>query len=64
MHIIQVNEYYYIKIHDNNEIIRLYQLFNCGDNLVCESYNRDLFILKCNKFVKLNNEIQCLIASY
>lgn len=64
MNIVQVNEHYYIKIHNNNEIIRLYQLFDSNDNLICESYNRDSFLLKCNKYVKLNNNIECLIASY
>lgn len=64
MHIVFINEYYYVKIHDSNEKIRLYQLYNLGDNLICESYNRDLFLLKCNKYVKLSNNIECLIASY
>lgn len=64
MHIVFINEYYYVKIYDRNEDIRLYQLYGLGNNLICESYNRDSFLLKCNKYVKLNNNIQCLIASY
>lgn len=64
MKIVQINQHYYIKIHTNNETIRLYQLYNLADNLICESYNINSFILKCNKFVKLTTHIQRLITSY
>ena len=64
MNIVFINEYYYVKIYNNNKEVRLYQLYGLGNNLICESYNRDAFLLKCNKYVKLNNNIECLIASY
>lgn len=63
---IDVNNKYIIKItyHDNSNT-RYYRLIdNKTDKTICESFNRDSFLIKVNKIVKLSNMIECLIASY
>ena len=63
---VDVNNGYIIKItyHDNNNI-RYYTLIdNKTDKTICESYNRDSFLIKANKIVKLSNKIENLVASY
>lgn len=64
--IIDINSHYYVKInyHENNPR-RLYMLNEKKeDNTVCESFNRDSFLLKANKVVKISNQQELLIASY
>lgn len=63
---IEVNSNYKIVItyHDNNDYVRYYRLENNNNETLTESYNRDAFLLKVNKIVKLTNKIECLIASY
>ena len=64
--IVDINNKYIVKItyHDNNNT-RYYRLIDIKtDNTICESFNRDSFLLKANKIVKISNDIECLIASY
>lgn len=63
---IEINKDYKIVItyHDNNDYVRYYRLENNNNETLTESYNRDAFLLKVNKIVKLTNKIECLIASY
>ena len=63
---IEINKDYKIIItyHDNNDYVRYYRLENNNNETLTESYNRDAFLLKVNKIVKLTNKIECLIASY
>lgn len=61
---IDVNNSYYIKITYNNNIHRLYQLIDKKtEKTIAESFNRDAFLLKANKIVKLNNKIELIVAS-
>ena len=61
---IQVNNKYYILITFNNDITRLYQLKdNKEDKTIASSFNRDSFLLKAKQYVKINNNMECLIAS-
>ena len=64
---IPINDNFLVEItyHENNAT-RLYQLFFIGGERekLCESFNRDSFILKANKIVKISNRLECLIASY
>lgn len=63
---VNINNRYVVEItfHDNNNI-RLYQLIDkTTEKAICESFNRDSFLLKANKIVKISNDIECLIASY
>lgn len=56
---------YYAKINaQTNGNIRLYILYNQDNEKVCESYSRDSFLIKANKFVKITNMQECIIASY
>lgn len=63
--IINIDEFYYIKITSNDDITRLYQLIIRGeeDKTIVESFSRDAFLLKANKIVRLNNKIELLVAS-
>lgn len=64
--LIDINNNYYVKItyHDGDDVRRLYMLIDKKtDATICESFNRDAFLLKANKYVKINNKIECLIAS-
>lgn len=63
---IDINNQFYIKIsyHENN-FTRYYQLKDkTTDKTITESYNRDSFLLKLNKIIKINNNTELLIASY
>lgn len=61
---IDVNNKYYIEITYNNDIHRLYQLIDRKtDKMIVESFNRDAFLLKANKIVKLSNNIELIVAS-
>jgi len=63
---IDINNNYYIKItyHENN-FTRYYQLKDkTTDKTIIESYNRDSFLLKLKNIIKINNNMECLIASY
>ena len=62
---IEVNENYHvvIKYHLDNYYIRLYQLIDNEDRVICESYNRDSFLLKCRNYVKINSNLENVIAS-
>lgn len=61
---IEVNNKYHVKITYNNDITRLYQLIdNRTDKTICESFNRDSFLLKASKITKISNTLECLIAS-
>lgn len=63
--IINIDEFYYIKITSNDDITRLYQLIIRGeeDKTIVESFSRDDFLLKANKIVRLTNKIELLVAS-
>ena len=63
---IEINSKYKIVItyNDNNNNIRYYRLENNNNETLAESYNRDAFLLKANKIIKLTNKIECLVASY
>lgn len=63
--VIDINNKYYVEItyHENN-IHRLYQLIEKNNNTtIVESFNRDSFLLKANKIIKLSNKLELLIAS-
>ena len=61
--IIELNSKYKVVITFNNDINRLYRLVDNEDKTICESFNRDTFLLKANKYTKINNKTECLIAS-
>lgn len=61
--IINVNNKYFIKITFNNDIHRLYQLKDIDNKVYTESFNRDAFLMKANKIVRLSNKIECQVAS-
>lgn len=62
--IIKVNDKYDVKItYNDNSNIRYYKLIDSNDKVICESYNRDSFLMKANKITKLTNNIELLIAS-
>ena len=62
-----INDEFLVEItfHENS-YTRLYQLFFVGGERekLCESFNRDSFLLKANKIVKISNQLECVIASY
>lgn len=63
--IIDINNKYSVKITYNNDVTRYYRLIDKtkDDATICESFNRDAFLIKANKYVKMNNKIECVIAS-
>lgn len=62
--IIKINNKYDVKItYNDNNYTRYYRLIDNNDKVICESYNRDSFLIKANKIVKLTNNIELLIAS-
>ena len=62
--IIEINERYFINIVYNNDITRLYQLIDRKkEEIVLESFNRDSFLLRTSKVVKITNKIELLVAS-
>lgn len=62
--IIKVNDNYNVKItYNDNSYTRYYRLIDSNNKVVCDSYNRDSFLIKANKIVKLTNNIELLIAS-
>lgn len=62
--IIKVNNEYNVKItYNDNSYNRYYRLIDNNDKVICESYNRDSFLIKVNKIIKLTNNIELLIAS-
>lgn len=62
--IIKVNNKYNVKItYNDNSDIRYYRLIDNNDKVICDGYNRDSFLIKANKIVKLTNNIELLIAS-
>lgn len=62
--IIKVNDNYNVKItYNDNSYTRYYRLIDNNNKVVCDSYNRDSFLIKANKIVKLTNNIELLIAS-
>lgn len=63
---VDINNRYVVEIayHDNSDI-RDYRLIDTKtDDTICESFNRDSFLLKANRVVKISNKIECIIASY
>ena len=61
---ININNKYEIKITWNDDIRRLYVMYDLiNDKKVCESFSLDSFLIKVNKIVKLGNQLECLIAS-
>ena len=61
---ININNKYEIKITYTNNTTRLYVMYDLkNDKKLCESFNRDSFLIKANQIVKLGNKIECLIAS-
>lgn len=61
--VIELNSKYKVVITFNNDINRLYRLVDSEDKTICESFNRDSFLLKASKYTKINNKTECLIAS-
>lgn len=66
---IAIDNTYFIEItyNENDFNARLYCLYYQSNNkveLIEKSFNRDNFLLKVNKIVKLSNQIECLVASY
>lgn len=52
-----------ITYHDNN-FTRYYRLIDTNqDKMIVESFNRDSFLIKVNKIIKLTNQQELLIAS-
>lgn len=70
MYKIDINNDYYVIIKVGNH--NLYQLFMAKtitknltkSVLLCEGFNRDCFLLKANKYIKINSKLENLIASY
>ena len=61
---IEINARYYVKITYNNDVTRLYRLIDAkNDAELCSSFNRDAFLLKANKYIKISNKLECVIAS-
>lgn len=61
---IEINAKYYVKItYHNDKITRLYTLYNNDDVELETSYNRDSFLLKARKHVRISNNQELLIAS-
>ena len=61
---IDLNSKYYIKITFNDDIRRLYVLYEKGtDKAIVESFNRDAFLLKASRIVKIPNNIENVVAS-
>lgn len=61
---IKINNNYNVKITYNDDSnIRYYRLLDSNYKVICDSYNRDSFLIKANKIVKLTNNIELLIAS-
>lgn len=62
--IIEINSKYYVKItYKNDRETRLYTLYNNNDKEIETSFNRDSFLLKARKHVKITNNQECLITS-
>lgn len=61
--IIEINSKYKVVITFNNDVTRYYRLQDNEENTICESFNRDTFLLKANRATKISNKIECLIAS-
>ena len=67
--IVEIDDTYFVKIlyHENNDIRRLYSLVATSNGeytTLCESFNRDAFLLNAKQYVKITNKIELLIASY
>lgn len=60
---IELNKGYYVKITFNNDIRRLYVLYDKEDAKKCESFNRDAFLIKAIQYVKITNMQENIIAS-
>ena len=60
---IEINAKYRVIITFNNDINRLYRLVNNEDKTICESFNRDSFLIKASKYTRITNKLECLIAS-
>ena len=61
---IEINSKYYVKItYHNDKITRLYTLYNNNDVQLETSFNRDAFLLKARKHVRITNNQELLIAS-
>lgn len=62
--LIEINSKYYVKIvYKKGRETRLYTLYNSNDIELETSFNRDSFLLKARKHVKITNNKECLIAS-
>lgn len=62
--IIEINSKYYVKItYKNDRETRLYTLYDNNDIELETSFNRDSFLLKARKHVRITNNQECLIAS-
>lgn len=62
--IIALNEHYIVIVYNDSNIdMRHYSLYDKNDCLKCDSFNRDSFLIKANKFEKISNELKCFIAS-
>lgn len=61
--VIEINSKYRVIISFNNDVTRLYRLVNNDDKTICESFNRDSFLIKASKYTRITNKLECLIAS-
>ena len=62
--LIEINNKYYVKItYKNDRETRLYTLYNSNDIELETSFNRDSFLLKARKHVRITCNQECLIAS-
>ena len=52
--VIEINSKYKVVITFNNDITRYYRLQDNEENTICESFNRDSFLLKANKVTKIS----------
>ena len=62
--IIEINSKYYVKIvYKNDRETRLYTLYDNNNKELETSFNRDSFLLKARKHIRITNNQECLIAS-
>lgn len=64
---VDINNKYIVEIryHEDNDNIRCYDLIDkTNDETIATSFNRDSFLLKANKVVKISSKLENIIASY
>ena len=66
---IEIDENFFIEVTFNKDdfYLRLYSLniqYQDKTEEVIRDFSLERFLIKCNKIVKLSNQIECLVASY